>query len=308
MLHDTHPARRAGFTLIELLVVIAIMALLAALVASGVGQIRTAQMSRTTDQTVVKLQQGIDQMWKAVVTQAREDRTRKRMPPALVGFCDGDEDRAEVLWVYMNLRREFPQSFAEAQANVPSTGSFGGVVLPPRQTFANATGGSLDAYQQSAALLYLILQESSSRGVTFSMDDVTQGAQKQVGGFPVVTDAWGTPISFVRFAQTLELNQPPYVPSAASTNLYDQNDQKRKLWDWTNGTRKPQVQLGLGDPGTGQPLTFTYSSTNLAGQPIWNRRPTVIAAGENKAFEGDPTGDTDDHYGYRLMRQGNRGE
>lgn len=308
-----YPDRRAAFTLIELLVVIAILALLAAIVASGVTQVRNAEMERSTSHGVVKMQQCLDQMWKAVADQARTDRKQRKMPSQLVAFCDnGDnkqEDRAEALWVYMNLRNEFPQTFAEARAPVPPTGSFNGVVLQPRRTFVNSLPATttLTPEEQSAVLLYKILSESSSRGVSFDMDSATQGAQKQLGaGLTVATDAWTTPIGFIRFTQTPELNQA--APTAAQINLFDMNDPKRMLWDWNNAARKSQVQLGLGNPAAQQPLTFTYDPTNLAVNPVWNRRPTVVAAGPNKAFENDPLGDTDDIYGFRLMSLGKQGD
>jgi prepilin-type N-terminal cleavage/methylation domain-containing protein len=292
MLRNTPPARRAGFTLIELLVVIAIMALLAALVASGVSQVRNAQMGKTTDQTVVKLQQGIDRLWRAVVDQSLEDRRNRKLPQQVIKFCDGDQDRAVALWTYMNLRREFPQTFTEATSPVTLPAAY---VLPARATFSSATpAGSLTPQEESAVLLYMILSESSSRGVTIAADDVTQSAQKQVKGFTVFTDAWGTPIGFTRFAQTAELNLPPYAKSGAT--IKDSLDPQSKLaqnpWPLSGTTNRIAAANAVG-------LT-DFDSTQ-------NKRITVVAAGADKQFSGNPL-DGDDHYGYRLIQQGNKGD
>jgi prepilin-type N-terminal cleavage/methylation domain-containing protein len=289
MRHPTRPAPRGGFTLIELLVVIAIMALLAALIAAGIGAVRTSQLSKTTDQTLTKLQTGLDAQWRAVADKARRDG----LPGELVAFCDGDQDRARALHIYAKLRQAFPQTFAEAQTDF----SLGGALYPRSRTFAAATTPTaLSAGEQSAALLYMILANSAVGGVTFQADDVTQGAQGQVGSFTVFKDAWGTPIAFERFANNAELQTASYASTKGASR--DPVDVLGKLMNWPNPAPPP--------PESPNKLTAqTALGVVLDGS---NKRITVVSAGPDKEFQGVTAVDSDDSFGYRLVRQGNRGD
>ena len=66
-------ARRAGFTLVELLTVVAIIAVLVSLVASATFQVIGVQQKRTTETTIKKVADALDQQWQAVVDQARKE-------------------------------------------------------------------------------------------------------------------------------------------------------------------------------------------------------------------------------------------
>src|SRR5689334_7787299 len=203
MRHGTRPSRRTGFTLIELLVVMAILALLAALTAAGVAAVRTAQMNKATGQTVTKLQKALDQQVRAVVEEATKD-TNPHLT-ALLGYCDGDKDRAKALLTYIYLKWEFPQTFPEATAPTQLLDPSNNVVfsLPPRKTFSIvATNGA--ASDQAAVLLYLILTEKSNRGTGIAMDDVTSSAQATDGNYKIFKDAYGLPITFRRWFQSSE--------------------------------------------------------------------------------------------------------
>src|SRR5438309_8885964 len=93
---------RPGFTLIELLVAIAIIATLTGLVLSGIGRVRAVQMQKATENSLSKLQLGLDQQWKAVLDQVKQDKLNNKIPPTVVALCDKDMDRAEALWAYAN--------------------------------------------------------------------------------------------------------------------------------------------------------------------------------------------------------------
>ncbi|MBX9622194.1 MAG: type II secretion system GspH family protein [Gemmataceae bacterium] len=310
MRRTTRPAPRAAFTLIELLVVISILAILAAFVAGGIGMVRTAQMKKATEETMIKLQLALEGQWKSVA----DDASSRNKPPSseVVAFCDGDPDRARSLWVYLNLKREFPQTFAEARNPTPPAPGVPGLTsIPARSTFAKlpnvVPANAVERRDQAAVLLYLILSEKSSKGSTFSADDVTQSAQGEVtvNGFTgrVFKDAWGGPVTFVRFTQTAELNRPPYTPAQAGANLFDSIDPGRKLWGtWTTAANKAQAESVFGAG------FFTFDQANpdptAGGRPIWNRRPTVASAGPDKDGQYPPAGDDDDILGYRLTRQG----
>jgi prepilin-type N-terminal cleavage/methylation domain-containing protein len=349
------PPRRQGFTLIEILVVVAILAILVALVASGISKVKTSQMSRNTEGTVSKLQQALDSQWKAIVDQCKQDRLGKSSNSVvfaknstLMTLCNNDPDRTEALWAYLNLKRELPQSFAEALGDpCPNPAQLAGstpfsspdtrrgiwiwfpavnstaatLILQPRQTFASVAGASVTGVSppngatlaqgdaEAAVLLYLFLSAKGNKGVNYSADDATNGAQTSLGSFRVFADAWGTPISFARFANSTsfpELGSPPYVDSTAlnafnnavasgtaPTVTVDPLDPIAKLFNWPN-TNSAACSAGL------SALNNSGVSTVTFGQA---KQPTVASAGPDMVFNG-PNGD--DLFGYRYRRQANK--
>lgn len=330
MRRGPRPAGRAGFTLIELLVVISILALLAALVAAGISKVKEAQQGRTTDQTLTKLQLALDKQWKAICDQCRDDRRNKADAyTSLLSFCDNDAERAEALWMYINLRRDLPQTYSEAHGDLcPNVAQRNGtapftvplppdkrgawlwypavpanaavLVAPSRSTFKSVPKmdmGTVD--EMSAVLLYLILTERGTRGSNFSADDAMQGAQVAIkvdgSEHQVFKDAFGSPISFVRYFQHPELNQPPYV--RANLQITDALDPVGRLGLWANN---PKMKAAEQTAGT----LFNRQ----------NRLATVYSLGANQTADRDglgalnPLGESDDHFGYRIVRQGNKGD
>lgn len=338
MRRATRPAGRAGFTLIELLIVIAILALLAALVAAGIGRVRDGQQSRVTDQTLTKLQLALDHQWKAICDQCRDDRrsyTQTVKHPEfvkMVAICDGDVDRAEGLWMYLNLRRSLPQSFAEARTPIvlgPVNGQT--VVLPASTAFkevqsatTNAVAG--DEFTESAALLYIILRQGG-RGTNFEIGDATQGAQTSIEfvsppavnppqrlTLPALKDSWGVPIAFRRFFQAPELDRTPYV--RAGLTITDPLDPVGRLKNWPNPTARAEAVKAV----FRTPAPPSGSATDFDGR---NKIATVFSAGpdsrslpdnqktaafSNGVTAGEETTSEDNAYGYRLTRQGNKGD
>lgn len=322
MSRDTRAARRAGFTLIELLTVIAILAVLAALVAAGISRVRSAQQAKVTDQTLLKLQKGLEGQWKAICDNCRDDRRAFRQGQGsanfknLVAFCDNDEDRAEALWMYLNLRRNMPQTFAEARATI---GIANVCAIAPSATFTEIQKNATAAAQpgrpedEPAALLYLILTQGG-RGNNFALDDAMQGAQITLtfttganagaangGGtlqLPAFKDSYGTPITFRRFFENPEMNSPPFVRPGLT--IADPLDPVARLKLWSNTTnRRTAVQGVFANP--------TVASSNVASDfDGLNKLATVISAGPNGQF--DLSGNTDDAFGYRVARQGNKGD
>ena len=294
MRRTTRPAPRAAFTLIELLVVISIMALLAALVAGGIGQVRTSQMGKATDQTLTKLQQALDGQMRVVAEDARDPN---KTPGELMAFCDNDKDRARALWVYLKLKHEFPQTFREARNPTVIPGV---ISLPALKAFAAVPDldPSVNPREQAAALLYLALDRARG-GVKFEADESTRGAQGnvQLGGatFPVYKDAWGTPVAFERFATNAHLQTAEFTNTKSGSQ--DPIDVLGKLRDVRTGTPP--------DPwATNKPIAQTALGVVFDGR---NKRTTVLAAGPDKEFQGVAAadGESDDHYGYKLVRLGN---
>jgi prepilin-type N-terminal cleavage/methylation domain-containing protein len=200
---------------------------------------------------------------------------------------------------------------------------------------------------QAAALLYLIVTEKGNRGEEFgdlatgataADTSVYNGASSAT--FRAFKDAWGSPIMYVRFATNTEINGSPYVRSGATSN--DPLDPKGRLYysgnAWPNPTPKPSDNTW---PSTSQAAAFASSifmgnNSGLSGNnpfPNTNWMLTAISGGANRdpanpngyaTFDSvdlttnlattspaglytiDPT--TDDILGYRLRREGNRGD
>jgi len=280
-----------GFTLIELLVVIAILAVLTALVSGGVQSVRIAQMRRTSETTVAKLQEGIDNQVRAIVDQVLKERAhraqRTRDFEALVPYCDNDEDRAAALLTYCRLRQAFPQTATE----LASPGfSIGGVPFPRPVAFASIAGINGPPEHVAAAVLYVALSKRSIAGGEFAGES-TAGAEMDLNlngiNCRVYKDAWGVPITFARFAQSAELNSPEFAN--VKTGLLDPFDPKGKLaGNWSN---KAVTEASFGGPG------FFNNQ---------NRAIVVYSAGRNRQYNGVVT-PFDDILGYRLRKIGAKG-
>jgi prepilin-type N-terminal cleavage/methylation domain-containing protein len=288
--------RRGGFTLIELLTVIAIITMLAAITTAGVSRVRTAQQTRNTEQTLTKLQLALDQKLQTIADQVALDRKNGKIPSQIVTGCGNDLDKAAAAWAYVMARRDMPNSFAEATTAFSVTiGANPPYVAQPRKTFAGLSG-SYTPQEEAAILLYLILSETDSRGANFNADDATSGAQATVGSYRVFVDAWRTPITFLRFASggfNGELNAAPYV-NTANTVSQDPFDPKGKLKNDSTVSGALSVCLFSG---------MTGSATAINGT---NRQPAVISAGYNKTWGN--MFDEDNVVGYRLRKQGARGD
>lgn len=325
MRRGPRPARRAGFTLIELLVVVAILAILAALVAAGIGRVKTAAMSNATNQTLTKLQLALDKVWKATCDECRDHaRTYSQANKhpdfvKVVAICEDDVERAEALWMHVNLRRSMPHTIDEAitpitLSGVNKAGTAVSLTLPPSttfKTFAKVTsGGNINT--ESAALLYVILTQGG-RGTSFSIDDAMQGANTtvQIGGLPfeAFKDAYGTPIAYRRFCNNSELNAPPYA--ARGLKMADPLDRSSRLNLWnpnptgfTKNNRKLAEAAVFGTQPNGTAKSFDG----------FNKIATAISAGDDRNFAQDPQYnetllDSDDNaFGYRVTRQGMRGD
>ncbi|MBY0513066.1 MAG: prepilin-type N-terminal cleavage/methylation domain-containing protein [Gemmataceae bacterium] len=355
MIRDRSP-RRAGFSLIELLVVIALIGVLAAITAAAVMRVRAAQQGKVTEQSLDKMQRALDQQWMAVIDRCRSDKNNGQIPPAVVALCQGDMDRAEALWVYINLKSDFPETFAEAMGdpcpnpaqvlppppapqrgiwvwfptNPKSPNSTPAVLVKPaKKTFNRVTAsGTGNATGESAALLYLILNEKMAGGAGGGADDWTQNAQTDIslgaaGTFRVFRDSFGKEIPFVRFFQHDEIDLPPFVNLKDKAVSLDALDPRAKLYAETGNWTGPLTG--------GAANTFPYAypvgakqaaldALNRSGPAVAfngnnpgptvrkNKLITVISFGPNGQFENNPLGTTDDFYGYRIRKLGNRAD
>ena len=315
----TAAARRRGFTLVELLVVIALIVVLAALTAGAVFRVQASEKNRATEATLSKIETGINRKRTAVLDDAADDYRLDKIPPALVAFAGNDKDRARVLWTYMKLKNEFPTTVLEAKTPVTIPGA---ASIPARTVFAQLPNVPLptndeQAARQSAACLYLSLTAAAVRGEVMSLDGLNQQvadlpldpANPGAGTARMFVDAWGGPIAFLRMASPEEVQYPPYVRGGVANK--DPCDPQGKLVLGTGGWGTAQLTLfwtsvtsNMYGAGTVFPATYPTPPA----QPVRNWVMTTISAGPDGTFGGSFVPDSDELVGYRIRREGARGD
>ncbi len=285
--------RTTGFTLIELLVVIAIIAVLAALSAGAFFRVRAAQQEKLTGEKIIQIQKVLLQQWSAVLDTARKEP----IPDIVKAYAQNDPDRAKAIWAYLNLRKEFPESVAEARNPIILSGTALSispqVVFPAQQVFLNnvpAAAASLTADQQASLCMYVALTKIERRGMQSGLTDTMT---VRIGDQTLFADTFNTPLTFRRFFAAAELNGKPYVTNATTPNK-DPLDPLGKL-----ATLPPAYRVDIQAAiGGGRVLN------NL------NFMPTVVSYGLNKRLDVDGTGQPsgDDIYGHRLNVEGRTGD
>ena len=225
--------RRGGFTLIELLVVIALIAILAALAAGTFFRIQAAEYERATAATLVKADSHLKVRWTATLEDAK-----KSVPPEVFALAGGDKDRATAIWTYAKLQSEFPESFDEVwiagspgaprdivlgpppfppPSPPPSLPVGGGpyVRLSPKKVFVELAKQTYTPAptpdEQAAALFYVAINSTSVGGVSPQSDGLNNQTMTLPSGVVVYKDAWGTPITFRRWAKMPEMQSAPYL-------------------------------------------------------------------------------------------------
>jgi prepilin-type N-terminal cleavage/methylation domain-containing protein len=226
----TPPRPRGGFTLIELLVVIAIIAILAALSLAILGRVIYGGQEKATNQTLQKLSSILNQQWKAVIDQAKDEyKTIGGVNPGFAAMTQTwNPDTARSLWIQLRLRQEFPTSFAEATSWTTYNGAN---ILPPKRYYVtnlqSASSTGMAATYQSSACLYLALAPGR-RGMVGSLEDsVGTSSIRNLNGATVIVDLWNTPIAYVRGNEgNVTANPPnpaqfPVIISAGANTVYE---------------------------------------------------------------------------------------
>jgi prepilin-type N-terminal cleavage/methylation domain-containing protein len=306
------PSPRIGFTLVELLVVIAIIAVLISLLGVALQKTVERQKNGSTKDQLNKLQQSLDSEYDRVVQKCAQDQTSGQIPDVVVSFCDNDKNRAKAVYTALHLRRQFPETFTEANSTLtltdPATGN--SYVLQPLTTFAavkTLTSGTNAANEESGALLYMILANKAvgaNSAMAQSADDLSQAATRQAtfGATPLKTfsDPWGNSIGFRRWygsnaaTDNVIVQQPPYVdanPNPFNAANKDPLDTRNLLLGWSNTTKLTTLNNLPGATPAGLNLMFNGL----------NRTPTAYSPGKVPT----PPTYVNGIWGYPLRRYGN---
>ncbi len=233
----TRRGRRGAFTLVELMVVITIMIALAAITASAVLKFIGVQQTSNTQSTLDRVQSQLARAWSKVKDQAKNDP----IPPAVMALAGTDSNaarRAQVIYIKLKMRQQFPMNFAEALnvayynpslgVNVPQSPL---LPLPGYVSYLASLGIQIPAsgsvigttyvpqpYESSVCLLMALQRGVSGAGIDPA--DLTSGgaagqapytnppplgawpvsnlAPGVVTNIPYLTDAWGRAIFFSR--------------------------------------------------------------------------------------------------------------
>ena len=339
-----HHRSRAGFTLIELLVVVAILAVLSAIGVGAFFRVRASSEIKANETTVAKMTTGLNKAWSAGRDSAEKefkDNTYSAQIAKITEIAGGDRDRAKALWMYFRMINEFPQTFLQAKSSTPFTVTIGTSTyitppLPPKRTYlanagiaaTTAVPSSADvAAEQAAALLYILITEKGSRGELFADEAAGALTGKVTIGtneFKVFSDTYGKPLTYARFATNTEIQSAPFVKAgAASQDPFDPTNKLR-----VSTIASPNPWLVNGTQITAAEITAVANSLGLTGFGV-NWLPSIICAGPNRNFDGlnvapsppAPPGtlatglatipidnnSTDNILGYRLRREGERG-
>jgi len=273
--------------MVELLVVILILAVLTGLIASAVFVVIGGQAQKNTETMLRKLHDGVQQQWSEASKEFRSPE-KSAPSPYVLQLAGGDPARAQVIWMKLQLRREFPMSYdeilrpwgthTELQGDLKQIPSY--VLAIQNRNSANTNSGGI--YTESAACLLIALENHPHKGMKFNAEE-SLGASAirdtDGDGVPEIVDSWGRPIVFFRWGT----GNPAL--DALARNVRDPNRRDRdsedpfhKLMDgnWQSGN-----SLGV---TTFQDLCHTIKDPSSGAPRSFFTIPVVVSAGKDGKF------------------------
>lgn len=281
---------RRGFTLLELLIIVFIIAILVGLIAVAIFPLIGGQSRKNTETMLRKLDTGLQQQWREAAQQFRK-QPQSDIPLYVQNLAGGDIPRAHVIWLKLQLRREFPMSYAEILDPAGGNTSLQPYLKPVPSYVAaiqnrnTANTNSNGIFTESAACLLIALQNHPHRGMKFNAEEALGASairDTDNDGVPEIVDGWGHPIAFFRWgtgSTALNALAPPTVRGNLDR---DQEDPDHKLMDssWNNSNNS--------SVGTFESLCHRIE---MGGTPqSFFTIPVVVSAGKDGKF-GLPTAD-----------------
>jgi type II secretory pathway pseudopilin PulG len=302
------PPRRSAFTIIEILIVIGIIALLVALTAGTIMQVINSQQKGNTEKVVRNVAEPLDGHIRAVLDQANE----LPIPASVLAIAGQDQRRAKVIWRKLQLKRNFPTTYAEAlmpwyytgNTAMPATNPLSATDLPALEVFtknlpplvpplpAVITVTPQEAQAEMGALLRLTLTVARRGNKPFIAEE-SLGPQAVVidnslaSGVPFIVDTFGTPLAFFRFPTD---NADMNLSKPGAPNLDPRRDPQDPEGTLQDANWNSQANWNAGQ-ATGQPGIYFFEllchRVHDPTQPGWvmqavYMQPTVVSSGVNR--------------------------
>lgn len=250
------PAARRGFTLLELIVAFTIIALLAGLSLSGLAGARVRARIDKTKLTIQKIHE-------IIIAQHEEYAGRRVSLPAPTSRIQLAQDRLRT--IRRLIVREMPDTWADvppspaAVGTLPASFQTAAVYAYASAKFAFGAPGP-NPTNGSAECLYLIATRGRGDPEAMQRFRVEEVGDTDSDGAPEFLDAWGQPITWIRWAPgfTSPLQKPDPV------NFHDPFDSQ--MVDTAGYALVPLIVSSGPDGALG-----------LAPSPGWDAQPDLLS-------------------------------
>jgi prepilin-type N-terminal cleavage/methylation domain-containing protein len=308
--------RRDAFTLVELLIVISIIALLAALVAGATILYIGQQHENNTKDTIRKVYRELTSQWNQVISDARQDITAGKVPGDVVALAGNDTARANVIYIKLKLRQQFPMNYTEMLN--PAFNGIAPQEFPTPTEYSNAlakyplvTPSNPPTPAESGACLLIALTTRSRGGKFFSADHFTS---QEIGdtngdGAPELIDGWGNPLMFYRWP-TLNDDMAGIDPDKKGVDPGDPLGALQANLSWNTPTSSLCQQFEsmchlVRDPSNGNvPKSVYLTTVILSLGPDGKLGIPAVTAGQPdpmRLIHGSDPAENDNIYSYRVQ-------